>query len=246
MLLRIRLTARLRRGLKHPRTSRRPLRYRALNPIRRRANQLTRTINLYPGPPFTSADDLAKQVLASAVLDALIAAGTPPKTNPRNLPLLSLGSLFAGREGRARRPRTALLAAKAGAVALHGLGGVGKTRLAIEYGWAREAHYSALVFVSASDAASLNAGLAAFAGPESLDLPEKEARDDATKITAVLHWLEANPTWLMILDNVDDGAAVGAVSQLLPRLKGGHVIVTARAANFPSARLRTALPRPSR
>ena len=39
----------------------------------------------------------------------------------------------------------------------------------------------------------------------------------------------------MILDNVDDGAAVAAVSQLLPRLKGGHVIVTARAANFPPA-----------
>ena len=175
------------------------------------------------------------QVLASAVLDALIAAGTPPKTKPRNLPLLSLGGLFAGREEALEDLRTALLAAKGGAVALHGLGGVGKTRLAIEYGWAREADYSALMFVSASDAASLNAGLAALAAPEILDLPEKEARDDATKIAAALRWLEANPTWLMILDNVDDGAAVAAVSQLLPRLKGGHVIVTARAANFPPA-----------
>ena len=194
-----------------------------------------RAINLYPGPPFTSADNLAAQVLASAVLDALNTAGTPPKTKPRNLPLLSLGGLFAGREEALEDLRKALLAAKGGAVALHGLGGVGKTRLAIEYGWAREADYSALMFVSASDAASLNAGLAALAAPEILDLPEKEARDDATKIAAALRWLEANPTWLMILDNVDDGAAVAAVSQLLPRLKGGHVIVTARAANFPPA-----------
>ena len=192
-----------------------------------------RAINLYPGPPFTSANDLKAQVLASAVLDVLILAGTPPKTKPRNLPLPSLGGLFAGREAALADLRTALLAAKGGAVALHGLGGVGKTRLAIEYGWAREADHSALLFVSASDAASLNAGLAALAGPESLDLPEKEARDDATKIAAALRWLEANPTWLMILDNVDDGAAVATVSQLLPRLKGGHVIVTARAANFP-------------
>ena len=38
----------------------------------------------------------------------------------------------------------------------------------------------------------------------------------------------------MILDNVDDGAAVAAVSQLMPRLKGGQVIVTARATNFPA------------
>ena len=194
-----------------------------------------RAINLYPGPPFTSANDLKAQVLASAVLDALILAGTPPKTKPRNLPLSSLGGLFAGREQALEDLRNALLAAKGGAVALHGLGGVGKTRLAIEYGWAREADYAALLFVGASDAASLNAGLAALAGPEMLDLPEKEARDDATKIAAAFRWLEANPTWLMIFDNVDDGAAVAAVSQFLPRLKGGHVIVTARAANFPRA-----------
>jgi tetratricopeptide (TPR) repeat protein len=194
-----------------------------------------KAIDLHPGPPFTNADNLAKQVLVSVVLDTLVAAGTPPKTKPRNLPLLSLGGLFAGREDAIEALRTALLAAKGGAVALHGLGGVGKTRLAIEYGWARGADYSALLFLSASDAVSLNAGLGALAGPEILDLPKKEARDDATKIAAALRWLEANPTWLMILDNVDDGAAVAAVSQLLPRLKGGHVIVTARAANFPAA-----------
>jgi hypothetical protein len=75
------------------------------------------------------------------------------------------------------------------------------------------------------------AGLTAF---EILDLPEKEARDDATKITAVLRWLELNPTWLMILDNVDDKDAVAEVAKLMPRLKGGHVVVTARASNFPA------------
>ena len=162
-------------------------------------------------------------------------SGVALQTKPRNLPLLSLGGLFAGREQALEDLRKALLAAKGGAVALHGLGGVGKTRLAIEYGWAREADYSALLFVTARNSASLNAGLAALASPEILDLPEKEARDDATKVAAALRWLDANPTWLMILDNVDDSAAVAAVSQLLPRLKGGHVIVTARAANFPPA-----------
>jgi tetratricopeptide (TPR) repeat protein len=114
------------------------------------------------------------------------------------------------------------------------LGGIGKTRLAIEYAWSREAVYSALLFVSASDGAALNAGLAGLTAFETLDLPEKEARDDATKITAVLRWLEANPTWLMILDNVDDRAAVAEVAKLIPRLKGGHVVITARASNFPA------------
>jgi tetratricopeptide (TPR) repeat protein len=113
-------------------------------------------------------------------------------------------------------------------------GGIGKTRLAIEYAWSREAAYSALLFVSASDAAALNAGLAGLTAFEILDLPEKEARDDATKIAAVLRWLESNPTWLMILDNVDGRAAVAAVAKLIPRLKGGHVVLTARASNFPA------------
>src|SRR6202034_175788 len=54
------------------------------------------------------------------------------------------------------------------------------------------------------------------------------------KIPAVLRWLESNPTWLMILDNVDDRAAVVEVAKLMPRLKGGHVVITARASNFPA------------
>ncbi len=65
-------------------------------------------------------------------------------------------------------------------------------------------------------------------------MPEKEAREDATKIEAVLRWFEAHPTWLLILDNVDDAGAVAAVTKLMPRLTNGHVIVTARVTIFPA------------
>jgi tetratricopeptide (TPR) repeat protein len=191
-----------------------------------------KAIDFYPAKPFTSVDNLVARVFGSAVLDALKKAGSI--TRPRNLPFASLGGLFAGRDEDLADLHTALLGTKGAPVALHGLGGIGKTRLAIEYAWSREAVYSALLFVSASDGAALNAGLAGLTAFEILDLPEKEARDDATKITAVLRWLEANPTWLMILDNVDDRAAVAEVAKLMPRLKGGHVVVTARAANFPA------------
>jgi tetratricopeptide (TPR) repeat protein len=197
-------------------------------------HHLTRlkAVDFYPAKSFTSADNLVARVFGSAVLDALKKAGSI--TKPRNLPFASLGSLFAGRDEDLADLHTALLGGKGVPVALHGLGGIGKTRLAIEYAWSREAVYSALLFVSASDGAALNAGFAGLTAFEILDLPEKEARDDATKITAVLRWLEANPTWLMILDNVDDRAAVAGVAKLMPRLKGGHVIVTARASNFPA------------
>ncbi len=178
-------------------------------------------------------------MLDAALSVAGLAARTTPSgrvilTRPRNLPFASLGGLFAGREEELADLHTALLGANGAPVALTGLGGIGKTRLAIEYAWSREAVYSALLFVSASDGAALNAGLAGLTAFEFLDLPEKEARDDATKITAVLRWLESNPTWLMILDNVDDSAAVAEVAKLMPRLKGGHVVVTARASNFPA------------
>jgi tetratricopeptide (TPR) repeat protein len=189
-------------------------------------------------PPFTSADNLAAQIVNSAVIDALVKARALPARQPRNLPFASLGPLFVGRETALDDLRAALEGAKGVAVAgraLHGLGGIGKTRLAIEYAWAREADYSALLFARADDAATLNASLAALAGASVLDLPEKEAREDAAKIEAALRWLEDHPTWLMILDNVDDGDAVTAVTKLMARLKGGHVIVTARAANFPAS-----------
>jgi hypothetical protein len=199
------------------------------------ADHLTwlRAINFYPAKPFTSADNLVARVFGSAVLDALRKAAAGSITKPRNLPFVSLGGLFAGRDEDLADLHTALLGAKGAPVALYGLGGIGKTRLAIEYAWSREAVYSALLLVSASDGATLNAGLAGLTAFEIFDLPEKEARDDATKITAVLRRLETHPTWLMILDNVDDRAAIAEAAKLMPRLKGGHVVVTARASNFP-------------
>ena len=193
-----------------------------------------RAINFYPAKPFTSADNLVARIFGSAVLDALRKADAGSITKPRNLPFASLGGLFAGRDEDVADLHTALLGAKGAPVALCGLGGIGKTRLAIEYAWSREAVYSALLFISASDGATLNAGLAGLTAYETLDLSQKEARDDATKITAVLRWLESNPNWLMILDNVDDRAAVAEVTKLIPRLKGGNVIITARASNFPA------------
>jgi hypothetical protein len=197
-----------------------------------------REINRYPGKLFRNRDNLVAQILGTAVINALVEAEKMgSRCKPRNLPLASLGDLFKGREKTLEELHAALMGDKRAAIlgrALHGLGGVGKTRLAIEYAWAHEAEYSALLFVRAENAAALNANLATLASASVLDLPEKEARDDEPKTEAVLRWLGPNPTWLMIIDNVDDPEAVKPVVKLMPRLKGGHVIVTARAANFPT------------
>ena len=146
-----------------------------------------REVGIYPEIRFANANQLAKRAIKA--LFTIFRRPLPPARRPRNLPFASLGAFFAGRDEDLADLHTALLAAKGAPVALHGLGGIGKTRLSIEYAWSREAVYSALLFVSASDGAALSAGLAGLAAFEVLDLPEKEARDDATKITAVLRWL---------------------------------------------------------
>jgi len=95
-----------------------------------------RAINRYPCPPFKNEDNLVAQIFGTAVIDALVKAGkTGPPRQPRNLPLVSLGGLFKGREKALEELRAALVGGKGAAVvgrALHGLGGVGKMRLAIE------------------------------------------------------------------------------------------------------------------
>jgi hypothetical protein len=143
-----------------------------------------KAIDRYREEPFSGVDNLVAQIFLSADRKALIKARAAPAHQPRNLPFASLGDLFKGRE-RALEELRAVEGAKGVAVAgraLHRLGGIGKTRLAIEYAWAHEADYSALLFVRADGAATLSAGLAALAGASVLDLPEKEAREDEAKL----------------------------------------------------------------
>jgi hypothetical protein len=128
----------------------------------------------------------------------------PPKVlrRPRNLPYASLGSLFKGRDEFLDRLRVSLAkttkdghAAAVVGKALHGLGGIGKTRIAIEYAWRHEEDYSALLFVPAETSERLAAGLAALAGSDILDFPEKEAREDMVKIAAALK-MARRSSWL--------------------------------------------------
>jgi hypothetical protein len=118
---------------------------------------------------------------------------------------------------------------------LHGLGGVGKTRLAVEYALRHEREHSALLYLSAETPERLQADLVALAGPVILDLAEKNAPEDVVKIRAAIDWLGNHPGWLMILDNVDDSEAAAAVERLLARLCGGQIIIIGRIANFSAA-----------
>src|SRR5262249_19570520 len=94
--------------------------------------------------------------------------------------------------------------------------------------WRHAEDYAALLYATADTPAAVTANLAALAGPHVLDLPERDERDLTRQAAAVVRWLEANPGWLLILDNVDTDAAKDEIERLLPRLNAGHVVITSR------------------
>lgn len=107
--------------------------------------------------------------------------------------------------------------------AVHGLGGVGKSTLAVEWAAGRGVDVNPVWWIAAESPAQLDAGLAdlgraltpALAGT----LPEAALRE------RTLQWLSAHGGWLLVLDNVDDPADI---EPLLARAANGRFLVTTR------------------
>jgi tetratricopeptide (TPR) repeat protein len=188
-----------------------------------------------PYGPFSNIDQLARAVfkdLPEVAPKPIVSAR--PAAKPIVLPYPSIGDLFKGRDDFMRRLHESLTRARGGRTAivsqaLYGLGGIGKTRVAVEYAWAHADEYNALLFVVAETPEALRRNLAALAGTL---VPQLDTTDDAARLAAVLDWLKANPGWFLILDNVDGKPALAEVEHLLSGLAGGHVIVTSRLADF--------------
>jgi tetratricopeptide (TPR) repeat protein len=164
--------------------------------------------------------------------------GSGRPTRPCNLPLLSIGPLFKGRETFLDDLRRGLAAPDGRATAIearqavYGLGGVGKTRVAIEYAWRYARDYTALLFIFAPTAAEVRANLANLAGVLGVIA---EGTSVEQQLATVLHWLAAHPGWLLILDSVDTEPAAQAVEELLVQLRAGHILITSRIANWSHA-----------
>jgi hypothetical protein len=155
---------------------------------------------------------------------------------PIDLPYQPLGHLFKGRDDFLKELRRSLTrgAGRTAIVsrAVYGLGGVGKTCVAVEYAWAHEKDYTALLFVIAETPEALRRNFAALAGPLVLNLPEQDAEKEDVRIKAALDWLNDHPGWLLILDNLDTPETLAEAARLMGKLSGGHVLVTSRLTNF--------------
>jgi len=144
----------------------------------------------YPEIEFANTDRLAAEVLRSKIHDILGRAGAAAR--PFYLPNASIRDQFMGRDDWLEELSQSLgpVPDKAGSPAvsrvLSGLGGIGKTRLALEYAWRHADSYSALLFVEADTATALQSNLAALTQFSILNLLEQSETDEGKKRDAVI------------------------------------------------------------
>ena len=131
-------------------------------------------------------------------------------------------------------------------VVLHGLGGIGKTQLAIAYAKQHMDNYSAVFWLNIKDEDSLKQSFVKAAKqilrehPSTSRLSSVDMKENLDEvIDAVKEWLSLpnNTRWLMIYDNYDnpklggnvDPAAVD-IRKFLPESYQGSVIITTRSS----------------
>ena len=110
---------------------------------------------------------------------------------------------------------------------MHGLGGVGKTQIALEYAYRHESDYNYIFWISAVDQAQLLSDFVDIAKATQIVKYDNEPADVAK---SVLQWLEVTESWLLIIDNLDDLAVADGY---LPTTTGvGHTLITTRNNNI--------------
>jgi hypothetical protein len=173
---------------------------------------------------------------------------------PFSLSAVSDIEYFVAREDELREIHKALSGdGSRHTVVLHGLGGIGKTSLAIAYAKRHKDNYSAIFWLSIKDEDSLKQSFARAARQILREYPlahglstiDMKNLDDV--IDAVKAWLSLpyNTRWLIIYDNYDnprlasntDPAAVD-ITKFLPEVYQGSVLVTTRSSEVEIGHLR--------
>ncbi|RBQ21422.1 hypothetical protein DP939_01525 [Spongiactinospora rosea] len=112
-------------------------------------------------------------------------------------------------------------------IVLHGLGGIGKTSLAVEFAHRVRSGHGLIWHFAAEDHTALAGGFAALA-------VRLRLADDGGGPVAQVHTAlaEADRPWLLVLDNVTDHTAIRG---WLPAAGPGKLLITSRSAHWPLA-----------
>jgi hypothetical protein len=131
-------------------------------------------------------------------------------------------------------------------VILHGLGGMGKTQLAITYARRHKEKYTAIFWLNTNDEDSLKLSFRDVAQqvlryhPSTSILSSVDQDKDLDQVVSVVKgWLDSlqNTRWLMIYDNFDNPKISGNldnsvvdIRQFLPRSDHGSIIITTQSS----------------
>ncbi|KAI1407008.1 hypothetical protein F5Y13DRAFT_207064 [Hypoxylon sp. FL1857] len=122
-------------------------------------------------------------------------------------------------------------------MALFGMGGVGKTQLALQYAHESADRYDVILWIAADNSITIGQSFREVAQGLQLCQNPEEIQDSAAAIWKVKNWLSAtsNP-WLIVFDNADD---LQAIKVAWPVGSSGSILLTTRdfdIANNPAAR----------
>ncbi|TMR07592.1 tetratricopeptide repeat protein [Nonomuraea turkmeniaca] len=137
---------------------------------------------------------------------------------------------FVGRDTAMAAVRGALSSGASPGVisqALFGLGGVGKSELALQYAHRYRSEYRPVWWIDSDSPAQIQAGLASLARALTAGTDSVAAEQATVEEAAAwaLSWLSMRPDWLIVFDNVEEAADI---EPYLARLAHGHLLITTR------------------
>jgi Cdc6-like AAA superfamily ATPase len=109
-------------------------------------------------------------------------------------------------------------------LALHGLGGVGKTQVALEYAYSRRSEYENVYWITAVNQMTLFSGFQEVA-KQTHCVVEYAKLKPADVTLEVLAWMNRHSKCLLILDNLDD---LSVIDGYLNAVSAGHILITTR------------------